>query len=361
MEQDLNLIEAQATQALDEAAAAADASAALEAWRLRYLSSRGELTLLMRTIGQRPPEQRKAFGTAVQSMQSRLLDAYQRANTAEAARALQRRLQREAFDVTMPGRERRAGNQHPITRALEDILAAFANLGFQAVDGPEVEWDYYNFQALNIPKDHPARDMWDTLWIDEERLLRTHTSPMQVRTMLKQAPPLRIIVPGRAYRYENIDATHESQFSQVEGLLVDERSTFADLKGVLTDVARQLFGAARQTRFRCDYFPFVEPGAEMAIDCFVCEGKNPNCRICHGGGWLEILGAGMVHPRVLQHGGVDPDRYSGFAFGMGLERIAMLKYGIEDIRLFYQNDLRVLRQGRTPLAAAPVWDRSMPK
>ncbi len=361
MDQGLSEVETRARAALDAAANAADPPAAFEAWRVHFLSGHGEVTQLLRTIGKRPPEERKAFGRAVQGMHARLDSAYQAMIAASQASELQQRLLAESIDVTLPGRTVSPGVQHPMTRALDDTLAAFANIGFQAVEGPEVEWEFFNFQALNIPKDHPARDMWDTLWIDDERLLRTHTSPMQVRTMLARKPPLRIVVPGRAYRYESIDATHESQFTQIEGLLVDARSTFSDLKGVLTDFARQLFGATRRTRFRCDYFPFVEPGAEMAIDCFVCEGRDPHCRICHGTGWLEILGAGMVHPRVLEYGGIDSALYSGFAFGMGLERIAMLRYGIEDIRLFYQNDLRVFQQVRAPLATAPVWDRQAPR
>jgi len=345
---------------LSQAASSSDNVAALERWRLEYLGGHGKATLLKRSIGQQPPDQRKAFGMAVQAVAARLEDAYRAELEHTHQASLARRLESEQIDVTLPGRTRAMGIQHPTTRALDAILAAFANLGFQAVEGPEVEWDFFNFQALNIPPDHPARDMWDTLWIDDQALLRTHTSPMQVRTMRQQEPPLRIVIPGRAYRYEQLDATHESQFFQVEGLLVDERSTFADLKGVLTDFARQIFGERRLTRFRCDYFPFVEPGAEMAIDCFVCEGRDPACRVCRGSGWLEILGAGMVHPRVLEYGGYDSSRYKGFAFGMGAERIAMLRYGIEDIRLLYQNDLRFLRQQRVPPASPPRWSRESP-
>jgi phenylalanyl-tRNA synthetase alpha chain len=224
-------------------------------------------------------------------------------------------------------------------------------MGFQVVEGPEVEWDHYNFEMLNIPKDHPARDMWDTLWIDHvneqgERpmLLRTHTSPMQVRIMESKEPPIRVLVPGKCYRYEATDATHESQFYQVEGLAVDEGITFADLKGTLYEFARLLFGTDRKVRFRVDYFPFVEPGAEMAIDCFACNGEGGRCRVCKGTGWIEIMGAGMVNPKVLENIGYDSSKYTGFAFGMGAERIAMLKYGIEDIRLFHSNDLRFLGQ-----------------
>jgi phenylalanyl-tRNA synthetase alpha chain len=222
-------------------------------------------------------------------------------------------------------------------------------MGFQVVEGPEVEWDYYNFEALNIPKEHPARDMWQTLWVDYETdsgerpmLLRTHTSPMQIRFMEKVKPPLRIVVPGKVFRYEATDATHLSMFHQIEGLAVDEGITMAELKGTLYEFARRFFGEERRVRFRCDYFPFVEPGVEMAIECAVCRGDG--CRLCGSSGWIEILGAGMVHPRVLERVGIDPRVYSGFAFGMGIERMPMLRYGIDDIRLFYGSDLRFLRQ-----------------
>ncbi|HLB47846.1 MAG TPA: phenylalanine--tRNA ligase subunit alpha, partial [Anaerolineales bacterium] len=262
--------------------------------------------------------------------------------------SLRSALQEEQVDITLPGRSIPLGRRHPTTQILDEIFAALVPMGFQIVEGPEVEWDYYNFQALNIPEDHPARDMWDTLWITPEgehgrrpMLLRTHTSPMQVRTMEKTKPPVRVIVPGKVYRYEAIDPSHESMFYQVEGLAVDEGITLADLKGTLYELAKRLFGEDRRVRFRVDYFPFVEPGVEMAIDCFACRGAG--CRLCKGTGWIEILGAGMVHPNVLRGVGYDPDRYSGFAFGLGPERIAMLKYGIDDIRLFYANDLRFLR------------------
>jgi len=243
----------------------------------------------------------------------------------------------------------RLGRLHPTTQILREVCRICAAMGFEVVEGPEVETDYYNFEALNIPRDHPARDMWDTLWIDyldeggqRPFLLRTHTSPMQIRFMQEHRPPIRVIMPGKCYRYEAIDATHESMFFQVEGLAVDRGITMAHLKGTLYEFARRLFGADRRVRFRCDYFPFVEPGVEMAIDCFVCRGEG--CRVCREEGWIEILGAGMVHPDVLRRVGYDPDIYTGFAFGIGLERIPMLKYGIDDIRLFYSNDLRFLEQ-----------------
>jgi phenylalanyl-tRNA synthetase alpha chain len=260
-----------------------------------------------------------------------------------------RRLEESRIDVTLPGYPVRLGRLHPTTHILREACDVFTAMGFEVVEGPEVESDYYNFEALNIPKDHPARDMWDTLWMDYQNekgerpfLLRTHTSPMQIRFMEKHQPPIRVVMPGKVYRYEATDARHESMFHQLEGLAVDKGITMADLKGTLYEFARQLFGLDRKVRFRCDYFPFVEPGVEMAIDCFICKGKG--CRVCSGEGWIEILGAGMVHPDVLRRVNYDPDIYTGFAFGMGLERVPMLKYGIDDIRHFYANNLRFLEQ-----------------
>jgi phenylalanyl-tRNA synthetase alpha chain len=357
MDGDVAAAERSAERALADAAQADDAPTALERWRIQCLGDKGQITLLLRAIGKQPADQRKAFGMLVQAARERLETAYREALSAAEHAKLTTQLAGEQLDVTLPGRPLPAGVPHPTIQAMHDILRAFANLGFQAVEGPEVEWDFFNFQALNIPPDHPARDMWDTLWVDDRMLLRTHTSPMQVRYMREHAPPIRVIFPGRVYRYEQLDATHESQFYQFEGLMVDEHVSFADLKGVLTDIARQLFGAQRRTRFRCDYFPFVEPGAEMSIDCFRCDGTDADCRVCKGSGWLEILGAGMVHPKVLEYGGLDPQRYQGFAFGTGIERIAMPRYGIEDIRLFYQNDLRFLRQLRVAPAEPPTWER----
>ena len=265
----------------------------------------------------------------------------------EAYQDLERTLTVEKIDVTLPGRTVPLGRLHPITQIVREICDIFVALGFQVVEGPEVEWDYYNFEALNIPADHPARDMFSTFWVDtksSERpmLLRTHTSPMQIRVMEQTRPPVRVVVPGKVYRYEATDATHESMFYQIEGLAVDKNITLADLKGTLFEFAKHLFGEERKVRFRCDYFPFVEPGVEMAIDCFACGGAG--CRLCSGTGWIEILGAGMVHPEVLRRVNYDPDVYTGFAFGLGLERILILRYGIDDIRLFYSNDIRFLRQ-----------------
>ena len=320
--------------ALTELAAIADPDA-LDAWRVGYLGRRGALTEALRGLSALPPDQRPAAGQAANEAK-RVLEAALAVREAELREhALTRALEQERLDVTLPGRRPARGGLHPTTLILREITDFFRSLGYQVVEGPEVELDHYNFEMLNIPKNHPARDMWDTLYVSPpEVLLRTHTSPMQARVMESTQPPVRVVVPGRCYRYEAQDATHEWMFYQVEGLAVDEGLTMADLKGTLFAFARQIFGSQVRVRFRCDYFPFVEPGVDMSI-------STPDLR---GGAWLEILGAGMVHPRVLQMAGYDPDRYTGFAFGMGPERIAMLKYNIQDIRLFYGNDLRFLEQ-----------------
>ncbi len=321
----------------------------LEEWRVRYLGRRGRLTAALRSLGTLAQEERRVVGAQANQAKALLEESLAQARRRVRESRIAGLAQEERIDVTRPGRPVAMGRFHPLTRILREICDAFESMGFQVVEGPEVEWDRYNFEMLNIPRDHPARDMWNTLWIDQEddegrqsMLLRTHTSPMQARTMERVKPPVRVIVPGKCYRYEATDATHEWHFYQVEGLAVDEGITLANLKGTLYEFARRLFGAERKVRFRCDYFPFVEPGVEMAIDCFACEGAG--CRICREAGWIEILGAGMVHPKVLEGVGYDPAVHTGFAFGMGPERIAMLKYGIEDIRLFYSNDLRFLRQ-----------------
>lgn len=322
---------------------------AIQQWRVTYLGRRGELTQVLRGLGPLAPEDRRVVGAAANNVKALLEGQLTEVEDTLKGLALQLMAEQNHIDVTLPGRPIRLGRLHPTTQILREICTAFVSMGFQIVEGPEVEWDHYNFEMLNIPKDHPARDMWDTLWIDpgdgsseSPMLLRTHTSPMQIRIMESTTPPIRVLVPGKCYRYEATDQTHESQFYQVEGLAVDEGITFADLKGTLYEFARLLFGAERKVRFRVDYFPFVEPGAEMAIDCFVCNGEG--CRVCKGTGWIEIMGAGMVNPKVLEGVGYDPSIYTGFAFGMGPERIAMLKYGIEDVRLFYNNDLRFLGQ-----------------
>ena len=325
-----------------------DEPGALEEWRVAYLGRRGRLTVLLRGLSELDLEERRSAGAAANQAKRTLESGFEQ-KLREIAKA--REAAQDTLDVTLPGRPILTGRLHPTTQIVREICGAFAAMGFSVVEGPEVEWDHYNFEMLNIPKGHPARDMWNTLWIDyrneageQPMLLRTHTSPMQARIMEAAGPPIRVVVPGKCYRYEATDATHEWHFYQVEGLAVDDGITFADLKGTLYEFARRLFGEDRKIRFRCDYFPFVVPGVDMSIDCFACSGERSDCRICRGSGWIEIMGAGMVHPRVLSGVGYDPEKYTGFAFGLGPERIAMLKYGIDDIRLFYSNDLRFLRQ-----------------
>lgn len=317
--------------------------AGLDRWRAAYLGRSGPLSEVLRQLGSLPAEERRPTGQRANEVKQALEQAFAARQEALRNADWQRALETERVDVTLPGRRPALGRLHPTTLIIQRISEIFTGMGYQVVDGPEVERDYYNFEALNIPPDHPARDMWDTFYIQPpEVLLRTHTSPMQVRVMEENQPPVRVIVPGRCYRYEAQDASHEWMFYQVEGLAVDEGLSMADLKGTLGAFARQIFWPDVRIRFRCDYFPFVEPGVDMSITCHMCKGEG--CRVCKGAGWIEIMGAGMVHPRVLEMAGYDPERYTGFAFGMGPERIAMIKYGISDIRLFYGNDLRFLEQ-----------------
>lgn len=328
-------------EAMTALADAADITA-LEEWRVQYLGRRGGFTSVLRSLGTLPPEMRAQVGQAANAARQELESAFgDRAKNIAAEAGPQ-----DAIDVTLPGRRPRRGGLHPSTQIIREITRAFNEMGFLTVEGPEVEFERYNFDLLNIPADHPARDQWDTIWVDRPEpggvLLRTHTSPMQARVMESIKPPVRVVVPGKCYRYEATDATHEWQFHQVEGLAVDRGLTFAHLKGTLYEFARRIFGAERKVRFRCDFFPFVGPGVDMSIDCFACSGAG--CRVCRQSGWIEILGAGMVHPNVLRGVGYDPAEYTGFAFGMGPERIAMLKYGIDDIRHFFANDLRFLSQ-----------------
>lgn len=311
--------------------------------RVKFLGKKGELTLVLRALGELQPEERPLVGRLANEVRDRLQVALEQKETFLKEEERRARLARERLDVTLPGRRPLLGRPHVLTGVMEEIKEAFLNMGYSIAEGPDIELDYYNFEALNIPKDHPARDMQDSFYVSEDVLLRTHTSPVQVRVMEKTAPiiPVKIIVPGKVYRRDD-DATHSPMFHQVEGLLVDERVTFADLKGTLLAFARRIFGPGREVRFRPSYFPFTEPSAEVDISCGICRGSG--CRVCSGSGWLEILGCGMVHPRVLEVSGYDPEKVSGFAFGMGVERIAMLKYGIDDMRMFYDNDLRFLRQ-----------------
>ncbi|HSO83693.1 phenylalanine--tRNA ligase subunit alpha [Thiocapsa sp.] len=326
--------------ALDAIAAAADL-AGLDQVRVRYLGKSGELTALLKQLGALPADERPAAGQEINQAKVAVQVAIDRRKVVLEEASLTARLAAERIDVSLPGRGRRPGGLHPVTRAMRRIERLFANAGFAVAEGPEVEDAYHNFEALNIPEHHPARAMHDTFYFDAELLLRTHTSPVQIRVMEEQAPPLKIIAPGRVYRCDS-DLTHTPMFHQVEGLLVDEQVSFADLKGVLYDFLRNFFERDLELRFRPSYFPFTEPSAEVDIQCVICGGSG--CRVCKQTGWLEVLGCGMVYPEVFRHVGIDPDRYLGYAFGMGVERLAMLRYGIDDIRLNFENDLRYLRQ-----------------
>ncbi len=326
--------------ALEAIAAAADL-ASLDQVRVRYLGKSGELTALLKQLGTLPADERPAAGQEINQAKVTVQVAIDQRKVVLEEASLTARLAAERIDVSLPGRGRRPGGLHPVTRAMRRIERLFANAGFAVAEGPEVEDAYHNFEALNIPEHHPARAMHDTFYFDAELLLRTHTSPVQIRVMEEQAPPLKIIAPGRVYRCDS-DLTHTPMFHQVEGLLVDEQVSFADLKGVLYDFLRNFFERDLKLRFRPSYFPFTEPSAEVDIQCVICGGSG--CRVCKQTGWLEVLGCGMVYPEVFRHVGIDPDRYLGYAFGMGVERLAMLRYGIDDIRLNFENDLRYLRQ-----------------
>jgi phenylalanyl-tRNA synthetase alpha chain len=313
----------------------------LQAVRTRFLGRKGLLTALLRNIANVAPGERPQFGKDCNEVKEALSAGIDEALEVLASSRNEQIILRERIDVTLPGRVVRHGRLHPVTQIREEICRIFAGLGFSVVDGPEIELDYYNFEALNIPKDHPARDMQDTFYVEDSIVLRTHTSPVQVRIMEKTPPPVRILSPGRVYRRDS-DISHTPMFHQIEGLLVDRRLTFGDLKGVLTVFLRQMFGEETALRFRPSFFPFTEPSAEVDIRCVMCRGKG--CRVCGQSGWLEILGSGMVDPAVFKNVGYDPEEFKGFAFGLGLERIAMLKFGISDIRLFFENDLRFLEQ-----------------
>ena len=361
-------------RAVREIAAATDKTA-LDAVRVRYLGRKdGELTRLVKGLASLPAQEKPTAGAALNRAKTELEAALAEQERALHERSLAASLSGGSFDLTLPGRPVRLGRMHPISRTIRDISRIFLTMGFEAVEGPEIEWDYYNFEALNIPAGHPARDKFNTLWVAEDSLatasvartatgggstraaatgremgpmlFRTHTSPMQIRTMEQRKPPVRVVVPGRCYRFEATDATHESVFFQYEGLAIDEKLSMADLKGVLYSFARQLFGGERKVRFRPDYFPFTEPSAEIAFDCFVCDGagvtNTGRCATCVGSGWIEAAGCGMVHPEALRRVGYDPTEHQGFAFGGGVERLAMLLTGTPDIRSFHQNDLRYL-------------------
>ena len=337
MLEELEKIEKEALASLSDAKAENEVSEI----RVRVLGKKGSLTQVLKRLGTLPEPDRKGTGKRANQIKEDLEKRIEETLLKIQERERREGLEKESIDVTLPGRQIPPGKKHPLTQTLEEIVDIFSHLGFEVVEGPEVELDYYNFEALNIPKGHPAREMQATFFISEEVVLRTHTSPMQVRTMEKKRPPVRMICPGAAYRVDS-DPTHSPMFHQVEGLLVDRGITFADLKGVLTIFVHQMFGKETRLRFRPSFFPFTEPSAEVDIECFICGGKG--CGVCSNTGWLEILGSGMVDPAVYKFVNYDPEEVTGFAFGMGIERIAMLKFGINDIRLFFTNDLRFLKQ-----------------
>jgi len=323
------------------AIAAAEDGATLEQLRVDYLGKKGRITALLKGLGQLSAEERPAAGAQINVVKQELQELIGARKNALESAAVETKLAAETIDVTLPGRDKSTGGIHPVTRTMERMEDFFAAIGFEVVEGPEIEDDYHNFEALNIPAHHPARAMHDTFYVDEHTVLRTHTSPVQVRVMESQAPPLRIICPGRVYRCDS-DLTHTPMFHQVEGLLIDEHSSFADLKGLIEDFLRAFFERELEVRFRPSYFPFTEPSAEVDIQCVNCGGEG--CRVCSHTGWLEVMGCGMVHPRVFEYSNIDTEKYSGFAFGMGVERLAMLRYGVNDLRLFFDNDLRFLEQ-----------------
>lgn len=334
---DLNALAQQAKQAIS----AADDNASLEQLRVDFLGKKGQITALLKGLGKLSAAERPAAGAEINVIKQELQGLIGERKALLESAAIEAKLAAETIDVTLPGRGQGTGGIHPVTRTIERIEDFFSSIGFDIVEGPEIEDDYHNFEALNIPAHHPARAMHDTFYIDETTVLRTHTSPVQVRVMETQKPPLRIICPGRVYRCDS-DLTHTPMFHQVEGLLIDEKSSFADLKGLVEDFLKVFFERDLEVRFRPSYFPFTEPSAEVDIQCVNCGGEG--CRVCSQTGWLEIMGCGMVHPKVFEYSKIDAEKYSGFAFGMGVERLAMLRYGVNDLRLYFDNDLRFLEQ-----------------
>ncbi len=339
MKEKLKQIRTAALEQLD----AADSTEKLEQLRVKFLGKKGELTAVLRGMGALSPEERPAIGQIANEIRESVENMIAEKKEKLSAELLQRKLESEKIDVTMPAKRFNLGHRHPLAQVEDEMCGIFRSMGFDIEEGPEVETDYYNFQALNTPENHPARDSQDTFYITDNILLRSQTSSVQVHAMERAGkPPIRVVSPGRVYRSDAVDATHSPMFHQLEGLVVDKDITMGDLKGTLETFARRMFGNYTKIRFRPHHFPFTEPSAEIDISCFMCGGKG--CKVCKGEGWIEILGAGMVHPNVLRCSGIDPDVYSGFAFGMGIERIAMKKYSIDDMRLIYENDLRFLRQ-----------------
>ena len=322
--------------------AASDALEKLNDIRVSYLGKKGQLTSLLKGMKDVSPEERPKVGQMVNDARALIEGRLEEAKTALAQKAREEQLKKEVIDVTLPAKRQEEGHRHPNTIALEEVERIFIGMGYEVMEGPEVEYDEYNFEKLNIPKGHPARDEQDTFYVNDSILLRSQTSPVQVRTMEQGKLPIRMIAPGRVFRSDEVDATHSPSFHQIEGLVVDKGITFADLKGTLEEFAKEMFGTETKVKFRPHHFPFTEPSAEVDVSCFKCGGKG--CRFCKGSGWIEILGCGMVHPHVLEMCNIDPDEYSGFAFGVGLERIALLKYEIDDMRLLYENDIRFLKQ-----------------
>ena len=334
-------LDAIVSKAMDSLAGAEDLNA-LNDVRVRILGKKGELTAVLKGMKDVAPEDRPKVGQMVNEARSAIETRMDQVKAALEAAKLERQLKEEVIDVTLPARKAEVGHRHPNTIALEEVERIFVGMGYEVVEGPEVEYDLYNFEKLNIPANHPAKDEQDTFYINKDIVLRTQTSPVQARVMEQGKLPIRMIAPGRVFRSDEVDATHSPSFHQIEGLVVDKHITFADLKGTLEQFAREMFGAETKTKFRPHHFPFTEPSAEVDVSCFKCGGKG--CRFCKGSGWIEILGCGMVHPHVLEMCGIDPDEYTGFAFGVGLERIALLKYEIDDMRLLYENDYRFLKQ-----------------
>jgi phenylalanyl-tRNA synthetase alpha chain len=338
MKEQLERIKAEALAKIE----ASDALEKLNEIRVAYLGKKGELTSVLKSMKDVAPEERPQVGQLVNDARAQIEEKLEETKKALARRAREEQMKKEVIDVTLPAKKMKIGHSHPNTIALEEVERIFIGMGYEVVEGPEVEYDHYNFEKLNIPKGHPARDEQDTFYINDNILLRSQTSPVQVRTMETRKPPIRIIAPGRVFRSDEVDATHSPSFHQIEGLVIDKNITLSDLKGTLAEFAKELFGEETKVKFRPHHFPFTEPSAEMDVSCFKCGGKG--CRFCKGSGWIEILGCGMVHPHVLEMCGINPDEYSGFAFGVGLERIALLKYEIDDMRLLYENDIRFLKQ-----------------
>lgn len=334
----LQMIKQQAADAL----ANANDQKLLDDLRVKYLGKKGELTAILKQMGSLSAEERPKVGAFANEVRAAIESLIEEKAAELKVSLLNKKLELEKIDVTLPGKAAPVGKPHPLNKVLDEIKEIFLGMGFSIAEGPEVELDYYNFEALNIPKNHPARDTQDTFYISDNVVLRTQTSPVQVRTMEKQKPPIRVIAPGRVYRSDAVDATHSPLFHQIEGLVVDKGITMADLKGTLEMFVKRLYGEESVVRFRPHHFPFTEPSAELDVQCFSCHGEG--CRLCKGEGWIEILGCGMVHPKVLSVCGIDPEEYSGFAFGMGLERIVMRRYNIDDLRLFFENDIRFLNQ-----------------